>query len=52
MRKLAVSASSAVPVRSMAMMTRAIARFPSGRDPLESSCEDDDGTSSWDRRAG
>jgi hypothetical protein len=50
MRKLAVSASKAVPVRSTAVMACAIALFPSGSDPLESSCEDDDGTSSWDRR--
>jgi hypothetical protein len=51
MGKLAVSASRAEPVRSMAVAKRAVVLFPSASDALESTCEDGDGTSSWTRRA-
>lgn len=52
MQKLAVSASTAEPVRSIAMAGLVVAVFPSGPDALDSRYEDGDGTSSWDTRAG
>ena len=52
MRKLAVSASSAEPVRSSAVAACSVVLFPSGSDALDSRYEDGDGTSPWNTRAG
>jgi hypothetical protein len=49
LRKLAVSASAAEPVRSI-VATRAVARFPSRSGALDFSYEDGD-ESSHDKRA-
>jgi hypothetical protein len=50
MCKLAAPASEAGPVRLTTVATRAVALFPSGSGVLESTCEDDGGTSSWNTR--
>ena len=47
MRKFAAPASEAGAVESTTVATCAVALFPSGSDVLESTCEDDGGTSSW-----
>jgi hypothetical protein len=52
MRKRAVSASTAEPMRSIAMAECVVDPFPSGPYALDSRYEDGDGTSSWDTRAG
>jgi hypothetical protein len=52
MHKLAVSASSAEPVRTSSVAACSVAHFPSGFDALDSRYEDGDGTSPWNTRAG
>ena len=53
MRKLAVSARDAEPVPTMVdSATRAVAVFPSASGALDSSYEDGERTSSWNKQAG
>ena len=52
MRKLAVSALIAEPVRSTAVATCAVVLFPSRSGALDSTSEDGDGMSSRNKRAG